>query len=220
MAQSDHEAVIVESLLKRDRHADEHIKSCATGYRGPFRWWWESHHVVTVGSMKDSRISTNPETLSYIWNFLYITDWNINAEPNCIGLDTKWPYYMSGMGRPLPPNLPSHRIGHNDYNQDVYEYMGANVWDSLKEMKSSEDPHQFPEKGLEAQLKAASKFLRGLLQARGIREGGTLHCWAHRYDEDMKDRWYVPLSMSENPRKRNPGLRNTAFLENALSAIK
>jgi hypothetical protein len=219
---SDHKSLIIKSEITVIPVGIDHIKNCKTGYcTAPFRWWWQAHHLIPVSALKNEHIAQNSEDLNFIWNYLFITDWDINAGPNMIGLDTKWPYYTQGFGKyPMPPNLPSHLIEHNQYTAYSYRFMSAKVWAKLKKQRRSADPHKLPTEGLKAQLEDGSKHFRFVVEAYGKREGGTLLCWSQRHQKAMEDKWYKPFSMGASPGKRHPGMPGTTYLDKLFKKMK
>ena len=204
-------------LIKRTRNGREHINNCSEGYRLGLGLW-QAHHILPVSALNsDKHISASPENLEYIVSCLCITDWNVNAEPNVIGLDNKVPYMFDKI-YPLPRNLPSHLIDHDHYTKESYDYMEANVWDSLKDAR---EVHKLDPKSIESQLNDATTYFKGEVEARGKRNNGTIWCWDHRFDTGMEEKWYVPFSMSDNPRKRHPGAKFVLqWLTNIFNVIK
>ena len=201
--------------ITRTMKGRQHINNCNKGYRMG-QGLWQAHHILPISSLNSAdHISANKDNLEYLEKCICITDWDINAEPNMMGLDTKIPYRFEKI-YPLPRNLPSHLIGHTDYTAESYEYLEANVWDTLKD---SREIHNLDPESIEEELKAASKYFDGELHDRGEREGGTLWCWDHRFDKDMENKWYYPFSMSASPRKRHPGIKFVSISLNKLFSI-
>ncbi len=234
MADSDHQEKLKDCVIKRTRNGNEHIKNCRDGYYPTtFRIGWQSHHILPVSALADGHIKAGSDNKAYILDCLCITDWNVNASPNLIGLDTKWPYKLNlfasfpGLNAawatgfaavPLPENLPSHLIDHDLYTAETYEYMNANVWDTLKDAR---EIHKLNPKSIKGELDDASTHFKGELKARGVRSGGTLHCWKNRFAPGMEETWYLPFSMSDSPRKRHPGAPSVQnWLSQLFATIK
>lgn len=217
-AAKKHLELLEEKKIKRSRNHPEHITNCKDGYTPSLSFLWQAHHMLPISALNyEKHISAQGDNLIFIENCLRLTEWNINAEPNMIGLDTKWPYKLYPF-HGLPPNLPSHLIGHGDYTKESYEYMEANVWDTLKDAR---EIHKLDPYAIAGQLNAASKYFEGVLRSRGMREGGTIRCWRDRWDEGMEATWYMPFSMSDSPRKRHRGIPNAMpWLDKLFSAIK
>jgi hypothetical protein len=195
-------------------------KDCADGYQPGWPIFWQAHHILPCSSVRDSHISKNPDDIVFIRKCLCITDWDINTPTNLIGLDTKLIYkWYPVTPYPLPPNLPSHLIDHGHYNKESYEYMGANVWDALKDARKEHDG--LDPRSLLAELKSASSYFKSIVKSRGARNGGSIYCFTHRFDTGMEDKWYFPLSMSDTPQKRHPGIPNVwPWLDKIFQIIK
>jgi hypothetical protein len=176
------------------------------------------HHVLPVTTLQDGNINVDDDVLQYIHNLMAATTWDINEEPNLIGLPLK-PVYMSAdrainNNKALSeltgldpqqgafgalPDLPCHQIEHNIYIDKVVDYLHRTIWKKLKAPKPCTDQSEC----LKGRLDAASKKFRKWLQARGKQEKGAAYCWFHR--DEIPDSWYIPLSMCVGvPQKREP----------------
>ncbi len=219
MADSDHIEKLSKCLIKRERNRNEHITNCSSGFRPALKFMWQSHHILPVSAVADAHIAaSDPTNKEYIIECLCISDWNVNASANVIGLDTKWPYQLYPFNKSLPDNLPSHLIDHDMYTEESYEYMEANVWDELKDRRQI---HKLAASSIVAELNAATDYFKGELTDRGNRNGGTLQCFQNRFLPGMESTWYFPFSMSASPRKRNPGIPNAQhWIDTLFNVIK
>jgi hypothetical protein len=179
---------------------------------------WQAHHILPVSAVADSHIKASDENKKYIIRCLCITNWNVNAKANMLGLDTKWPYRLHPFNKELPNNLPSHLIDHNLYTQEAYEYMEANVWDTLKDAR---EIHKLKAAAILRELEGATDYFKGELTARGGRNRGTLLCWKNRFDPGMENTWYHPFSMADSPKSRHPGIPNAQhWVDTVFNIIK
>lgn len=233
MADSEHDDGAPTGGFKGTRNGDEHIDNCSEGYReattfhkrstAPNAKFWDSHHLVIISSVADAYIDVSRPDKTYLKKCLGKTDWNINASPNLIGLDTKWIYLKHATDPTsfpesmLPDKLPSHRVDHPRYNIEVYDYMQEEIWSTLK-AKRKDHP-----KGtsIQSQLEDASEYFKEELEDRGQLHGGTRHCWKNRNTEALEDTWYEPFSMAigDNPIARCPIPDNLARYDQLFNAI-
>ncbi|HYO73696.1 MAG TPA: hypothetical protein VEU33_47295, partial [Archangium sp.] len=86
---------------------------------------------------------------------------------------------------------------------EVRHYLRSQVWNSLTAKKET---HDVDVANLKRELEKASASFRKHLLKYGKREGGTKPCWENRFEEDYKDKWYHPFSMSRYPSPRSPGI--------------
>lgn len=211
----NHIEEVEDCIIKRTCKSPEYVDNCKKGYR--YRYgslsFWQAHHILPVSALKSKRINDTDD--EYIEKCLCMTDWNINGSHNMMGLDTKWPYYLYPT-LPLPSNLPSHLVGHDDYLKETYAYMDRNVWKKLKKKRKQ---HKLSPKSIIRELNSAIDYFHGELILRGKRNGGTIKCWKKRHNAGMKKIWYHPFSMSKNPRKRCPG-EDIAFQPGLFNMIK
>lgn len=203
MAASDHKQKPPKCQIKKTRNGREHIVNCKIGYM-PGVGLWQSHHLLPVSALNtEKHVAASDKNKEFIEDCLWITDWNINATPNVYGLDNKVCYLWNSVF-PQPRNLPSHLIDHNLYTKEAYEYMEANVWDTLKDER---EVHKLDPRAIQQELNDASEYFKGEIEARGQREEGTLYCWQYRHEPEMADTWYIPFSMSDDPKPRHPGVK-------------
>ncbi len=176
----------------------------------------EFHHVLPITTLQDGNIKVDDDVMKYIHNSMAATTWDINEEPNLIGLPVKPVYEAADReikknktldflmsldpgkeGFGALPDLPCHKVDHLDYIIGVNNYLNRTIWKKLKAPKPCKDQSEC----LKGRLDAASKKFRKWLQARGKQEKGAAYCWFHR--EEIKDSWYIPFSMSIGvPQKR------------------
>ena len=181
---------------------------------------WQSHHILCITSM-GNRQGKTPKATQELNDSLYITDWNINDDPNMIGMPQK-ANYQAAYGkiektRPvsaqaalwvpatnsqgtLPANIPAHNVDHNTtggYTKEVIGYLKSNVWNKFNSQGAD---HKKDAAWLANELnEAAKEHQRLLLQVRGIRKGGTVPAWQNR----IKDKnWAQPFSMAVSPSQR------------------
>ena len=208
MAASDHDDGAPTGGFKGTRNGEEHVDNCSEGYTeattffkrasAPTARFWDSHHLVIISCVADAHIEVSKPDKTYLKKCLGKTNWNINAGPNVMGLDTKWIYLMHTMNPTaypeslLPDKLPSHRVDHTRYNTEVYSYMNEEVWKALKQKREDHPKGE----SLQKELEDASEFFKEELEDRGKLHGGTRHCWKNRNKEGMEDTWYEPFSMA------------------------
>lgn len=194
--------------IKRRRDGDKHIQACKKGYVNAGKDYMQVHHILPVTCLSDGSISKavndDKDTIKVIRNCLKLTNWDINAEPNCIALPLKPAYHdpkaPAGWGW-----LPSHQVDHPPYTEEVAAHLKKMVWDPIAEQ--AEECKDF-KSSITGQLEAASSHWLGQLKGRGARPigpaGGTEYCWAHRANPGMEDLWYLPFSMAAYPTPRSP----------------
>ncbi|MCC6418738.1 MAG: hypothetical protein IT429_10925 [Gemmataceae bacterium] len=195
MAKKKHKRDPEDWKIKRQRKGNVHITNCATGYRVPLMS--QIHHVVCVTCMQDGTIGKNVPTdqMEFIRKCLAMTEWDINAEPNDLGLPLKPAYY-------LRPNdgwdgLPCHQVDHPQYTEDVSKYLNDNIWQPLIEAR---DWCSFDAATVIDELNGASDHYRAFLNERGQQRNGTRACWRNRFNYE---KWYIPFSMDPGtPRAR------------------
>jgi hypothetical protein len=189
----EHKAASKKSLIKRNRNGREHINNCATGYCTTHQYC-QIHHIVCVSSMADGTIAKyvkSKDKRKVIRECLKLTDWNINAGHNVIGLPLKRAYVYK-----LAPSdwggLPCHQVEHNPaYTEGVSDRLHEEIWQPIAE--NAEDC-EFEASSLVSQLKDESKHWRSFLVRRGKSKGGTGVCWKNR--KKLRAVWYIPFSMN------------------------
>lgn len=233
MGTSDHDDGTPTGGFKGTRNGEEHIDNCEEGYTPDTRFdkrssapnakFWDSHHLVIISSVADAYIDVSKEDKVYLKKCLGKTEWNINAGPNVMGLDTKWIYLKHARDPEtypeslLPDNLPSHRIDHPRYNREVYKYMHDEIWKTLKAKRKDHPKGE----SLQAALEDASEHFKEELEDRGVLHGGTRHCWKNRHTEALKGAWYEPFSMAigDDPMPRRPIPDNLKRYDQLFNAI-
>lgn len=208
MAKKKHKKDPKTWKIKRRREGTKHIGNCASGYFGVGTAFHQVHHILPVTCLGDGSISkavaNEAPKVKVIKNCLKLTKWDINAEPNCIGLPLKPAYH----DRTAPPGwggVPCHQVDHPPYTDEVADYLKHQVWDPI-----AEQAEDCPDFGtcIADTLEDASKHWRGELEGRGSRPpgptGGTAYCWKNRSEPQMEDQWYLPFSMAAEPTKRSP----------------
>lgn len=174
--------------------------------RKPYRN--EIHHILCEHAILDITPDGDPngEKLAYIQECLCIAEWDINNQKNLIGLPL-WQAYNASDGQ-NPVDTVCHNVGHNTadgYTQEVKDWLHNNVWNVLIDVKKEHKA------GAEEIVKAldlcSDIFEDRLLErgSRGVAPGGTKISWEKRFEEENKNIWYEPFSMSANPRLRSPG---------------
>lgn|SRR5262245_5718653 len=193
---------------------------------------WQSHHIVCISSM-GSRVAKDAATKTKLEESLYITDWNINKDPNMIGLPQRCQFRQSygaaeetalktpaagpaAWAAATPTNKPSHNNDHNTtdgYTDEVTKYLQAEIWDKFDANKGD---HNADAKWLKDQLEAASRHFQSVLLERGARDPGTVNAWQQRFT--LVPGWVAPFSMAAKPTKRNAG-RAIGDLTNIFKAL-
>lgn len=182
------------------------------GEAGPH---WQSHHIICLQAMSEIPDKTT------LRQALEATIWNINEEPNMIGLPTR-AWYRKAYSDEIfsPVNIPSHNNDHGFYLTEVKNHIKNTIWNKFK---PSKEGHATDGENIAQELKDASKYFEGELETRGGRNQGTRHSWETRLDnnEDPAARrasekasspgqekgnlWYFPFSMAIVPKRRSPG---------------
>lgn len=180
----------------------------------------EFHHVLPISSLQDGSIKVDDsEELDFIHKCMAITSWNINKQPNLIGLPTKRPFEQADRkvvsdNATLPqlkglsafagkfgalPDLPCHLNDHPKYTDKIITELNDKVWRRLIDNREEcEDKG----KNIRSTLQKWSRDWKDWLKNRGAEEGGAADCWVNR--EQKPDVWYIPLSMAPSPTKIKP----------------
>jgi hypothetical protein len=172
---------------------------------------WQSHHIICISSMGSRDV-----TRIKLEQGLYITDWNINKEPNMIGLPQKCSYGeaedatlvnpVAGAAKWAtvePTNLPAHNVDHPMYTSEVTTELENKIWSKFDEAKGD---HAADAEWLLKKLKKFSEDFQTLLLARATRPpGGTVIAWQQRVALKMGN-WEAPFSMAKMPADRNVGI--------------
>lgn len=195
-----------KSLIVRNRKGRTHIDNCKAaqyGYYQPSGYFTQIHHIVCISSMSNATISeliVDKGQTEFVRECLKMTQWDINAAPNTVGLPLKRAFVHPGAPTAWD-NWPCHQVEHPAYTDKVSVQLHDNVWIKvLKKRAKCKDC------GTECNIKAASvqKQLEDesthwleFLYARGSgadsNQNGTAYCWKNR---DSIVTWYVPFSMN------------------------
>jgi hypothetical protein len=189
------------STWKIIRYRDDHYAdNCKSGYKGPA--YHQVHHIIPVASVSDATIRQQVgDKASFIRKCLRVTEWDINRQPNCVGLPLKRAYPKADTTLADWATLdkwPCHIVDHPPYTDDVSDDLGKHVWDQA--IENSNDCKLDP-KTLKAELEARRKFWRREVRRRGSRKKGTRHCWDNR--TSLPTTWYIPFSMALKPKERS-----------------
>jgi hypothetical protein len=162
------------------------------------------HHILCEHAILDIEPDPDPsgKKLKFIEDCLCIAKWNINDEPNLIGLPLKWAYMNPDTAATRPVNFCCHDVDHNTadgYTNECKEWLHTNVWNILTAKKSI---HDVDVEAIVEQLNKCTERFKKLLAKRGKRNGGTASSYLNRLTEK---KWYEPFSMAATPRKRSPG---------------
>ncbi|MBK8256957.1 MAG: AHH domain-containing protein [Polyangiaceae bacterium] len=160
------------------------------------------HHILCFSGVQDAHIKVTQEEKEYIHKCMKVTDWDINAAANAIGLPLKLAYYE----RPRDTskwNLPCHQVDHNPhYTGNVIDKINADVWPNVV---AQQENCESEGKDIASFLNKIVKHYKDFLIARGILHGGTKVCWETRLDPANENTWYIPFSMHPtSPPKRSP----------------
>lgn len=189
------------------------------------------HHVLPVTSLADPNINLKGEDLDYVHKCMAMTRWDINEQPNMIGLPTKHPFLEAdklSAGKPAtknkpavaglaldklmtldptkgmkgnPPNFACHLNDHDRYTDAVVKSLNKILWPKLKEDRIKCKDQA---KDIKALLEARSNSWKGYLKARGSKqEGGAAECWINR-ETTKRSVWFIPLSMAPDYRECLP----------------
>ena len=202
------------------------------------------HHVLPVCTLQDGNINIKgAEKMDFIHKCMAMTQWNINEQPNLIGLPTKQPYAQADReaatrgataaslkalsawlgNRGALPDLPCHLYGHDKYNDDVIDQLNEYLWpELLKNRKKCEDSGQ----DIKDLLEDHSEDRKDWIKTRGSEHGGAADCWVNR--EMKRSVWYIPLSLAPDPdpvdpplnvKERDKSVKVKEWLSNMFSAV-
>ncbi len=163
---------------------------------------FEAHHILCVAPVS-SEIVSSPGLDGVIRE----TTWCINAKSNMYAMPL-WGHTVkhyctiiasggSILAVAVPPpfaNIPQHDYDHNCAGGYTHE-----VEQKLKsiEKQIQEAGHSITPQNIAGTLNAHSNSFKGLLQARGARNGGTHAGW-NLGMQSPTSRWYVPFSMASD----------------------
>ena len=178
------------------------------------------HHVLPVTSIQDGNILKGCRErgdLPFLHKCMAKTVWDVNEQPNLIGLPTKEPYAyadrlvaqqkktwrdlrkldpMSGKdAKGALPNLPCHLNDHDKFNHAVIQKLNKDLWPNLiDKRKDCKDTG----KDIRKLLMTQSRNWKTWLKKRGK---GAAYSWVNR---EKISTWYKPLSMAPQPRRIQP----------------
>jgi hypothetical protein len=199
--------------LSKLEKSSNYAKACAAGMAKPAtnsKKLWQAHHILSITCMAKRKADypDDKDTKKYIEDCLYCANWDINAEPNLLGMPLNLHHRRTEGIVPIP----SHQVDHNTaggYTKDVSKWLQKNVWSTLQAKKQI---HKVDVKKIEDQLKGCSTWFLGLLTVdHPSRDLGTFLSWKHRFDR--LDSWFEPFSMAITPNPRRPGKSPTNFKE-------
>jgi hypothetical protein len=164
----------------------------------------QAHHLLPVSAV-NSEIRKNEKLEGVMkatkWcindknNMLSMPVWGETVKYYCTVSKLKWAY----KGKLPPPkfkNIPQHLVDHDLYITEVCDYLAQ-----LVATLETQD-HKVEAKDISEELNTWSQIMRDLLDTRGHLKGGTDKCWG-RAENGGYDSWYIPFSMSDNPRPRD-----------------
>lgn len=199
---------------KRNRAGRKHIDQCSSGYLPASMAHMQVHHILPVSCLSDAWIAEgvkDNERVDMVKSCLKMTEWDINDGNNTVALPLK-PAYEDPLAPTGWDGWPCHQVDHDRYTAEVDEYLVGNVWEPICE---EAEECNVAGQSIRGQLVASSNTWRQKLQQRGARPGGahsgTAQCWDARENPGMEDIWYLPFSMSKNPRRRSPPANFKAF---------
>jgi hypothetical protein len=201
-------------LSKLDKDS-KYPTTCKAGMGKPVRdskKRWQAHHVLSITCMTDARrrkgYPAGADVRKYIDDCLAATEWNINDEPNLLGMPLNFHHRTTDGIQPYP----SHQADHNTadgYTKEVSDWMQENVWSTLQAKKQI---HKVDVKTIKTELENTSKHFRGLLMdTHPMRDLGTHESWKQRFQR--LNSWFKPFSMATVPLPRKPGKSPTNFTD-------
>jgi hypothetical protein len=183
--------------LRRNRNGDEHRNKCKKGYIH-LSTYSNIHHIVCVSSMADGTIKgyvPDDAQFEFIQNCLAVTNWNINDEPNVVGLPKKQAYVDKAAEPPSWDGWACHQVDHHTYLTKVSQRLFDQIWVTCQDVAQD---CKVKGTAIAGQLKDESDYWLKKLGGRG-----TAVAWATR--ENNPDTWYKPFSMDHiSPSKRKP----------------
>lgn len=178
---------------------NNHIKKC-----DPQPTWRpsEAHHLLCVDSV--GQVLAKDDGMKAV---LAATTWCINDTPNMyampLGATTVLHYcllnFFGPAGAPSFANIPQHNYDHNcqkGYRAEVTAELSA-VKANIKKAA-----HAVSKADIKGTLDATSAEWKGILQARGQRNGGTHNSWlaasGQPIPDSAPDKWFLPFSMASD----------------------
>ncbi len=186
---------------------------------------WQAHHILCEASV--GARSFKPADKEFAEQCLWITEWDLNATVNMIGMPVRSDFTSTNgvicdTSTGVPINICSHANDHNTtegYTDECTQHLKQKVWDTIK--KSGQD-HTTEAASIKSLLETASTYFSGELTKRANREGGTLLMWTKRHDAGYEDKWYVPFSMAKDSEvvPRLPGSKSASSFGDIFKRIK
>jgi hypothetical protein len=203
-----------KSLLRRNRNGREHINNCVEGYSNASGYFTQIHHIVCISSMSNATIFDEIQDkgqTEFVRECLKLTNWNINDEPNTVGLPLKRAFVHKSAPSGWD-GWPCHQVEHPSYTDKVSTYLNDNVWQQVlrkrKKCTQCGTECNINATSVLTELNGESKFWMSFLRNRGngsdSGQKGTAYCWANRA---LIPKWYIPFSMNPDgatPRKAPP----------------
>jgi hypothetical protein len=192
-----------KGLIKRVRKGMVHKTNCTEGYFKASKSFTQIHHIVCISSMTNATIATEVQDkgqTEFVRECLKLTNWDINAKPNVVGLPLKRAFVHKGAPGGWD-GWPCHQWEHPAYTDKVSTKLNDNVWQKvLKKRKKCTDC------GTKCNINAASvqkelndeskdwlRFLRERGNGTDSGQKGTAACWKGRKNNVN---WYIPFSMN------------------------
>ena len=201
-----------EWKFKRQRLNPVHIENCKAGYPtgypagppyGKSPRWMEVHHILCVKACSDSSFpgDATSDNVVFFKLCMAITKWDINAEPNTIGLPTKVAYVED---KTYTWDLvPCHQVDHDLYLDKVEDYVRTKIWKELKNSQDEEDCEEITGKNIVQLFNDAITIWKDFLTGRGVVNGGARAAFDYCYHGGQStpglindDNWHIPFSMS------------------------
>lgn len=216
--------------IKRNRDEDKHIDACVspkgkgyvckdlTGATKNLSDYSNIHHIVCISCMADGTIDgyvTDSAKRLFIEKCLKITDWNINARDNVVGLPKKLAYVEK------PPEdwdgWACHQVDHDRYLERVSDFLNRTIWTKLQ---AKAEACKTDGKLIADQLNKSSTHWLAELSGRC-----TALAWKYRFflpDRSPNELWFWPFSMYKDdarPRKPPPDWTNNPGMVGKLSQL-
>jgi hypothetical protein len=195
-----------KSKITRIRKGMVHKTNCDEGYYKASKAYTQIHHMVCISSMTNATIADKVKDKGkseFIQECLKLTDWDINAKPNVVGLPLKRAF-VAPAAPPGWDGWPCHQVEHPSYTNKVSSNLNTNVWQIVLKLRQKcqncGTECNINAKTVETELGDESDFWMDFLKDRGTGadsgQKGTAHCWTNR---KSNINWYIPFSM--NPGK-------------------
>jgi hypothetical protein len=202
--------------IKRNRDPNNvHITNCSEGYYKTDSRFTQIHHILPISCLADGTIEQKvKDDIKKIRKCLALTDWDINAGPNCVGLPLKRAFVDKNAPQDWD-GWPCHQVDHPGYNLEVSKRLHKKVWqDCLDNMENCDDGA----KTVANQLNKESKYWLD----KDLRGRPTKKAWDTRFNPDgsANPLWFWPFSMnSAGPSQRKPPPDWKGFSESMVSRL-